>query len=170
MVSFHPESAICHVCSWCESLRDMPIWKRKITRVLFIFTARKRSCWKVMFLHLSVSHSVHGGGVCPSACWDTPPPPPPRQTPPWADTNLPLGRRLLLRMVRILLECILVQLINMTGSSSTLYELTGRLSQNFETARLKDKCFARLYGTLIRRCASRHLEGSNSYRLLSRHL
>ena len=32
-----------------------------------------------MFLHLSVSHSVHGGvgGVCPSACWDTPP---------WVDT------------------------------------------------------------------------------------
>ena len=28
-----------------------------------------------MFLHLSVSHSVHGGrgGVCLSACWDTPP-------------------------------------------------------------------------------------------------
>ena len=26
-----------------------------------------------MFLHLSVSHSVHGGwSVCPSACWDTP--------------------------------------------------------------------------------------------------
>ena len=24
-----------------------------------------------MFLHLSVSHSVHRGGVCPSACWDT---------------------------------------------------------------------------------------------------
>ena len=25
---------------------------------------------KVMFLHLSVSHSVTGGGVCLSACWD----------------------------------------------------------------------------------------------------
>ena len=25
-----------------------------------------------MFLHLSVSHSVHGGGVCLSECWDTP--------------------------------------------------------------------------------------------------
>ena len=24
-----------------------------------------------MFLHLSVSHSVHRGGVYPSACWDT---------------------------------------------------------------------------------------------------
>ena len=46
-----------------------------------------------MFLHLSVSHSVHRGGVCPSACWDTPPPSrhslgqtPPGQTPPRADT------------------------------------------------------------------------------------
>ena len=56
-------------------------------------------------------------GVCPSPCWDTSPPP--GQTPiPWVDT--PLGRhqpgqtcfhpsrRLLLRTVRILLECILV--------------------------------------------------------------
>ena len=29
-----------------------------------IFTARKRSCGKVMFLHPSVSHSVHRGGLC----------------------------------------------------------------------------------------------------------
>ena len=29
---------------------------------------------KVMFLHRSVSHSVHRGGVCLSACWDTQPP------------------------------------------------------------------------------------------------
>ena len=45
----------------------------------------QRSYGKVMFLHLSVILST--GGVCPSACWDTPP----RQTPPgrhplWADT------------------------------------------------------------------------------------
>ena len=26
-----------------------------------VITARKRSCRKVMFLHLAVSHSVHGG-------------------------------------------------------------------------------------------------------------
>ena len=47
-------------------------------------TVRKRSC-----------HSVRwrGGGVCPSACWDTHPPgrhppgqTPPGQTPPWEDT------------------------------------------------------------------------------------
>ena len=40
---------------------------------------------KVMFLHLSVSHSVHRGGVCLSACWDTPPGtrhPPDQATPP----------------------------------------------------------------------------------------
>ena len=51
-----------------------------------LFTVRKRSCAKVMFLHLSVSHSVHRGclpGACvyPSMHWaDTP----------QADT--PLGR------------------------------------------------------------------------------
>ena len=38
-----------------------------------VITIRKR---KVMFLHLSVI--VHRGGVCLSACWDTPP---------WADTH-----------------------------------------------------------------------------------
>ena len=32
-------------------------------------TFHKRSCGKVMFLHLSASHSVHGG-VCLSAWWD----------------------------------------------------------------------------------------------------
>ena len=32
-----------------------------ISKFLFI-TGRKRSCGKVMFLHLSVSHSVHNGG------------------------------------------------------------------------------------------------------------
>ena len=45
---------------------------------------------KVMFLHLSVC--PQGGGVCLSACWDTTSP----------------SRRLLLRTVRILLECILL--------------------------------------------------------------
>ena len=40
---------------------------------------------KVMFLHLSVSHSVHRGGVCLSVYWDTITPPPPEQTPPGAD-------------------------------------------------------------------------------------
>ena len=30
-----------------------------------VFTARKRSCGKVMFLHLSVSHSVHRGALHP---------------------------------------------------------------------------------------------------------
>ena len=47
-----------------------------------------------MFLHLSVSHSVHGGGVCFSACWVTRTPgvdtpgsrhPPGADTPPGAD-------------------------------------------------------------------------------------
>ena len=33
-----------------------------------VFTARKRSCGNVMFLHLSVSHSVQGGGLCIGGC------------------------------------------------------------------------------------------------------
>ena len=60
--------SVCHYCILTYSFN--------------IFTVRKWSCGKVMFLHLSVSHSVHGGGgrcipACtgqtplPSACWDT---------------------------------------------------------------------------------------------------
>ena len=47
-----------------------------------IVTGRNEVVAKVIFLHLSVIHSVHRGGVCLSACWDTSPPPPSRkQTP-----------------------------------------------------------------------------------------
>ena len=61
-----------------------------------IITARKRSCRKVVFLHLSVSHSVHRG-VYPSMQWGCTPPgshspvrslpvKPPQADIPWADT------------------------------------------------------------------------------------
>ena len=62
---------------------------------------------KVMFLHLSVSHSVHRG-VGLSAYWDTPP----GQTPLGADippAQCMLGDTGNKRAVRILLECILVK-------------------------------------------------------------
>ena len=68
-----------------------------------------------IFLHLSVIHSVHRGGeeVCLSACWDTTPPeqtpprsrPPPQQIPPPGSR---LQHTVYERLVRILLECILV--------------------------------------------------------------
>ena len=50
-------------------------------KVVVIVTVRKRSCGKVMFLHLSVSHSVHrtGSGVSVSVHAGIPPPTP---TPP----------------------------------------------------------------------------------------
>ena len=61
------------------------------------FSARKRSCRKVMFLHLSVSHSVHRvGGVYLSMQWVRRCTPPgrhlPRQTPPRQTPLPPLGR------------------------------------------------------------------------------
>ena len=69
---------------------------------------------KVMFLQASVC-PLGGGGVCLSACYDTTPPradTPWEQTPPWeadpAGADTPPEIRSLLRMVRILLECILV--------------------------------------------------------------
>ena len=56
-----------------------------------VITARKRSCGKVMFLHLSVSHSVQGcilaynwQGCTPTSEQTTPPP--------QADTPIPLSR------------------------------------------------------------------------------
>ena len=51
----------------------------------FIFTVHKRSCGKVMFLHLSVSHSVHRGG---SASVHAGIPPPWDQVPPQDQTPL----------------------------------------------------------------------------------
>ena len=93
---------------------------------LNVITVRKRSLQRLRFY---TCHSVHrGGGVCRSACWDTPHPPrgppgadtpttrsrypqehtpPGADNPPGADTPPPRNRRLLLRTVRILLECIL---------------------------------------------------------------
>ena len=77
----------------------------------------QRSCEGYVFT--PVCHSVHRG-VCLSACWDTTPhqdqAPPGPGTPPGADPpgpgtppgSRPASRRLLLRTVRILLECILV--------------------------------------------------------------
>ena len=72
-----------------------------------------------MFLHLSVSHSVHRGvSVSVHAGIYHPPP---GQTPPWADTPLPSACwdtpppsacwDTLLRTVRITLECILVSVM-----------------------------------------------------------
>ena len=85
---------------------------------------------KVMFLHLSVSHSVHGGGgVCPSACSDKPPGPE-ADTPPGPEADTPqeqtlpptqcmLGDTHNKRAVRIPLECILVKFV---GGRQTLYK------------------------------------------------
>ena len=47
-----------------------------------IFTVRGQSCGKVMFLHLSVSHSVHGGCLPQCMLGYTPGRHPPGQTPP----------------------------------------------------------------------------------------
>ena len=49
----------------CTSLTSK--LKTYMETCFLVFTAGKRSCGKVMFLHLSVSHSVHmgsGGGLC----------------------------------------------------------------------------------------------------------
>ena len=93
-----------------------------------IFYRPRRSCGKVMFLHLSVILSTGEmcipawtvQGMCIPACsghGGVYHRPPPRRTPSWADTpwagtprqTPPLPpRRPLQRMVRILLECILI--------------------------------------------------------------
>ena len=71
---------------------------------LLIVTVRKRSCGKVMFLHLSVSHSVHRGGCLPQCMLGYNPPgktpprhhspgqkSPPLQTATAADATHPTG-------------------------------------------------------------------------------
>ena len=75
-----------------------------------LVTFRKRSCGKVMFLYLSVI--LFTGGVYTLPLADTPHPPgrhPPRHPPPQA--NPPPPRQPLQLTVRILLECILVNII-----------------------------------------------------------
>ena len=77
---------------------------------------------KVMFLHLSVSHSVHREGVCLSACWDTPR----KQKPPGSrhpHEQCMLGDTVNKRAVCILLECNLVIQKNLTfGVASWILE------------------------------------------------
>ena len=87
-----------------QNLTDLPLFGRivyvskhsdqflKLLKKLtnrFIFTGRNEVVAKVIFLHLSVIHSFHRGGVCLSACWDVTPPPGSRHTPPGADTTPP---------------------------------------------------------------------------------
>ena len=90
-------------------------------RFLVYIYRLQRSCGKVIFSQECVKNSVHREGVSASVHTGihTPPGrypqadnplgrhPTPRQTPPCVDTPPP-SRRLLLRTVRILLECILV--------------------------------------------------------------
>ena len=64
------------ICVWCINWFAISMFQTPL------ITIRKRSCRKVMFLHLSVSHSVHRGCVSQHAFGaDTPPP-----------ADLPLGR------------------------------------------------------------------------------
>ena len=66
------------ICVWCINWFAISMFQTPL------ITIRKRSCRKVMFLHLSVSHSVHRGCVSQHAFGaDTPPPgrPPPGQKP-----------------------------------------------------------------------------------------
>ena len=72
-----------------------------------LITARKRSLGQGLYFHRHVSRILFTGGVCLSACWDTPPgaDPPPDQTPP---AQSMLGDMVNAQAVRILLECNLV--------------------------------------------------------------
>ena len=83
-------------------------------RTVFIFYYRpQRNCEGYIFT--PVCHSVHGGGGGSASVHAGIPPPGAGPQPPWEQTPPPPGsrhpssRRLLLRTVRILLECILVR-------------------------------------------------------------
>ena len=73
-----------------------------------VSTSRKRSCGKVMFLHLSVILFTGGEGVSVCSVWChflSDRDPPPGQRPPWTETPLYCKERAVL----ILLYCILIQ-------------------------------------------------------------
>ena len=82
--------------------RTVSKWGVRILVECFLVTGRNEVVAKVIFLHLSVIHSVdRGEGVCLSACWDTNPPGPdppgpdtPDQTPPspWDEAHPPRAR------------------------------------------------------------------------------
>ena len=107
------------------------------------FLPPQRSCGKVMFLHLSVSHSVHRGGICHT----------PRQTPSYlvhvgihtprpvhvgmGYTPSPLGG-INKRAVRILLECILV----MVRSSGPSFKIQSHSSEVYPSVNVL-KCLVR---------------------------
>ena len=74
-------------------------------------TARKRSCGKVTFLHLSVI--LFTGGVYPSMQWLTYP----LGRPPQADTPTEMATK---RAIRILLKCILVLTISLISLSLSI--------------------------------------------------
>ena len=77
-----------------------------------IFTGRNEVVAKVMFLLVCVI-LFPGGGVCLSACCDTPPPEgdtPRDHAPPLPRSQSMLGDTVNARPVRILLECNLVKL------------------------------------------------------------
>ena len=59
----------------------------------------QRSCGKVMFLHLFVSHSVHKGGVSQHALGQTSPPPLPTATA--ADGTHPTGVHSVYQKIRL---------------------------------------------------------------------
>ena len=85
-----PVHWLCFQCK--QTLSNVTCSSVVVSMFVCFITIRKRSCGKVMLLHLSVSHSVHGRGVYPSMHWaDTS-----WQTPPCGQTprrpGLPLDR------------------------------------------------------------------------------
>ena len=59
-------------CDFLKQIDEATVSTKKRTEV--IFTGRNEVVAKVIFLHLSVIHSVHRReGVCLCACWDTTP-------------------------------------------------------------------------------------------------
>ena len=77
------------VCGW--AIKPLYQWKIKTRMHTIIIYYRPQTKFAKVMFFIPVCHSVHGGGVCLSACWDTHPP---GQTHPWADPpgQTPLGQ------------------------------------------------------------------------------
>ena len=117
-------------------VKSRPQYDEDANRI--IFTVHKRSCKKVMFSQACVKNSVHGGQAYTPLLGRHPPGQIFSHTSPCTDT-LPPPRRPFQRMVRILLECILIIVAH--GEVMEQHSILHTVP-NFARAPLKERRFA----------------------------
>ena len=152
--SFQPESGICQVCSWCESLRDVKIWKRKITmqwcatKLLYFYRPQTKLREGNVFTPVCLSFCSQGGCL-PQCMLGYTTTTTPRQTPPpWADGHC-CGRYA--SYWNAFLFNLLIWLGHLVNCANQLVDCLKISKQHDWKLNVLHVCMA----LLIRRCASR---------------